>query len=66
MARHFVVILLIGFLLLLVDSCLAVIFALVPTTIHDPQNWLTHLTELIQDPINLVQIAWQQMPFKAA
>ncbi|PEW64410.1 hypothetical protein CN448_27300 [Bacillus cereus] len=64
MARHFVVILLIGFLLLLVDSCLAVIFALVPTTIHDPQNWLTHLTELIQDPINLVQIAWQQMPFK--
>ncbi|KFM94815.1 hypothetical protein D0U04_21590 [Bacillus clarus] len=66
MARHFVVILLIGFLLLLVDSCLAVIFALVPTTIHDPQNWLTHLTELIQDPINLVQIAWKQMPFKAA
>ncbi|MEC5240634.1 type IV secretory system conjugative DNA transfer family protein [Bacillus mycoides] len=66
MARHFVVILLIGFLLLLVDSCLAVIFALVPTTIHDPQNWLTHLTELIQDPINLVQIAWQQMPFKAS
>ncbi|MFY0138225.1 VirD4-like conjugal transfer protein, CD1115 family [Bacillus cereus] len=66
MARHFVVILLIGFLLLLVDSCLAVIFALVPTTIHDPQNWLTHLTELIQDPINLVQIAWKQMPFKGA
>ncbi|MGM2820810.1 VirD4-like conjugal transfer protein, CD1115 family [Bacillus cereus group sp. Bce001] len=66
MARHFVVILLIGFLLLLVDSCLAVIFALVPTTIHDPQNWLTHLTELIQDPINLAQIAWKQMPFKAA
>ncbi|PEK69616.1 VirD4-like conjugal transfer protein, CD1115 family [Bacillus pseudomycoides] len=64
MDRHFVVIFLIGFLLLLVDSCLAVIFALVPTTIHDPQNWLTHLTELIQNPINLVQIAWQQMPFK--
>lgn len=66
MARHFAVIFLIGFLLLLVDSCLAVIFALVPTTIHDPQNWFTHLTELIQDPINLVQIAWQQMLFKAA